>query len=433
MIDFGILQHLLALLIGISSGLLAGILPGVGVFLVMLMLTPILSTWAPLDIFLCYAAMIQISQFVGSVTTLYTGVPGETSSMPTVLELKRLPQHRLSETIAATSVGSFLAAVLSIALCGVLATHLGEVSYIFRTEIIFVMLVTAIFFVIKYSENTFWVSGVLFVVGVLLSLVGYNNTIERTILTFGSADLFGGIPIDAIIVCLFVGPQLYQLSSLPLDATARIPILFAWPSLNYIKILWYSGLGFIGGLLPGLSTTFSSLLCYNITSRTTQDPYERIIAAETANNAGAVSQLIPMLIFGLPIVASEAITLSLMEVKGFAAGIVPASTYFIGTAPIMVAVAIIGMIMAWPLASRCLFLLRMNMTMFRVGAISTMLIIIIWQAWLDYNMVFVLTCIGVLAVAGWLVRHRDTTCLIFGVLVGDKLLDHSVRLYSLYF
>ena len=65
MIDFGILQHLLALSIGIGCGLFAGILPGVGVFLVMLTLTPILSTWAPVDIFLGYAAMIQISQFVG--------------------------------------------------------------------------------------------------------------------------------------------------------------------------------------------------------------------------------------------------------------------------------------------------------------------------------------------------------------------------------
>jgi hypothetical protein len=75
----------------------------------------------------------------------------------------------------------------------------------------------------------------------------------------------------------------------------------------------------------------------------------------------------------------------------------------------------------------------MNMTMFRVGAISAMLIVIIWQAWLDYNMVFVLTCLAVLAAMGWLVKQQDTTGLIFGVLVGDKLLDYSVRLYSLYF
>jgi putative tricarboxylic transport membrane protein len=83
--------HLIAVLVGSTIGMIAGLLPGLGILASSLIAFPFISGWTPINVFLFYASLTQISQFCGSVTTIYTGVAGEASSMPTVNELKRLP------------------------------------------------------------------------------------------------------------------------------------------------------------------------------------------------------------------------------------------------------------------------------------------------------------------------------------------------------
>jgi putative tricarboxylic transport membrane protein len=426
------MEHLLAISAGSLLGMAIGILPGMGILIAMIISAPFLITWAPVDIFLFYAALTQISQFTGSVTTMYTGIAGEPSGIPTVAELPRLPASQYGDTIAAAAVGSFVAAILSIAACWILAAHLSAMSYFLRTELVSMLFVFALIGVIKYSSDDLKTSIGLCLAGILLGLVGYNTNLETGILTFGNSSLTAGVPWDIVLLCLFTFPQLYRLSNSAVTVN-HIPTSFKWPRLNYLRITQYSAVGFVGGLMPGLAMIFSSMLSYNITCRTTTDPRERIISAETANNAGAVSQLIPLIIFGLPLVPSEAIALSLMELKGFTASISSASIIFGATALLQMAVAAIGLIMAWPLVTQVLIILRTNLKLFRAGILAILVLAILYQAWLDYNMIFVLQCMVCLLILGWALRLKDTTGLIFGYFIGDKLLDYGLRLHSLYF
>lgn len=426
------MEHLLAILAGSLLGMAIGILPGMGILIAMIISAPFLITWAPVDIFLFYAALTQISQFTGSVTTMYTGIAGEPSGIPTVAELPRLPASQYGDTIAAAAVGSFVAAILSITACWILAAHLSAMSYFLRTELISMLFVFALIGVIKYSSDDLKTSIGLCLSGILLGLVGYNSNLETGILTFGNSSLTAGVPWDIVLLCLFTFPQLYRLSNSAVTVN-HIPTSVKWPRLNYLRITQYSAVGFVGGLMPGLAMIFSSMLSYNITCRTTTDPRERIISAETANNAGAVSQLIPLIIFGLPLVPSEAIALSLMELKGFTASIASASIIFGATALLQMTVAAIGLIMAWPLVTQVLTILRTNLKLLRAGILAILVLAILYQAWLDYNMIFVLQCMTCLTILGWALRLRDTTGLIFGYFIGDKLLDYGLRLHSLYF
>lgn len=426
------MEHLLAISAGSMVGMVIGILPGLGILMAMMISAPFLMTWAPVDIFLFYAALIQISQFTGSVTTIYTGIAGEPSGIPTVSELPRLPAAQYGDTIAATAIGSFVAAILSIAACWILAAHLSAMSYFLRTELISMLFVFALIGVIKYSSDDWKTSTVLCLAGILLGLIGYNSNLEMGILTFGNSSLTGGVPMDIVLLCLFTFPQLYRLSNSAVTVK-HIPISFKWPRLNYLRVTQYSALGFVGGLMPGLAMIFSSILSYNITCRTTTDARERIISAETANNAGAVSQLIPLLVLGLPLVPSEAVALALMELKGFTASVASASTIFGATALLQMMVAVLGVAMAWPLATQILTILRTNLNWLRSSILTILILAILHQAWLDYNLLFVLQCMACLTILGWALRLKDTTGLIFGYLIGDRLLDYGLRLYSLYF
>jgi len=424
--------HLLALLVGAIAGVISGLLPGVGNLFSMLVLAPFISRWPAVDIFICYAVLIQVGQFIGSLTAVYTGMPGEASSMPTVTEIKHVPPNRYSEVIAATTMGSWFAAMLSIVACWLLATQFDTVAYFFRTEIILALLVIAIVMVCNYSTNSKWTSVALLLIGLMAGQVGWSNQFNTSILTFGLIELYQGLPMQLVVFCLFIIPQLFQFK----QANATMELIeyrFVIPSLNYLKLTWYSILGFIGGLMPGMSMVFSSQLAYSVSSRTTKDPVERIVASETANNAGAVSQLIPLLVLGLPLDGGEALTLVLMEMRGFLAAPATAAQYFMMAAPALIMAAFIGLVVAWPAANKILKLLNLKIIWFRIIISTVFLTYIFWQAHLDRNLVYIVYCMILLSVAGYLLRYKDTAVLIFGFFISDKLFDNSFRIIDLYF
>jgi hypothetical protein len=77
--------------------------------------------------------------------------------------------------------------------------------------------------------------------------------------------------------------------------------------------------------------------------------------------------------------------------------------------------------------------LKINLILFRIGILATLVLTILYRSWLDHNMVFVLSCMACLFLAGWALREIDTAGLIFGYLISDRLLDYGLRLHSLYF
>jgi TctA family transporter len=170
-----------------------------------------------------------------------------------------------------------------------------------------------------------------------------------------------------------------------------------------------------------------------MSSRTTKDPVDRIVASETANNAGAVSQLIPLLVLGLPLDGGEAFTLTLMEMRGFLASPTTAAQYFMLSAPMLIMAAFIGLVVAWPMANKILKLLNLKIIWFRIIIILMFLSYIFWQAHLDRNLAYIVYCTILLLVVGYLLRFKDTAVLIFGFFISDKLFDNSFRIINLYF
>ena len=84
-----------------------------------------------------------------------------------------------------------------------------------------------------------------------------------------------------------------------------------------------SFLGSIGGFVPGMSYAFSSMFAYSVERwiRVTNKQYKPgdvkcLIASESANNAGAFTQMVPLLFLGIPITASEALIYNILESRG---------------------------------------------------------------------------------------------------------------------
>jgi putative tricarboxylic transport membrane protein len=376
--------------------------------------------------------LVQVSQFMGSLTTIFTRVPGELSSLPMVQELNNIHNKDLPELISATAVGSAVGAGIAITISLLLLDQLQWFSYFFRTEILFGLLVIAVILIFKHATGSVLEKILLGCAGAVLGLVGYNPVIEQNILTFGNSQLMSGLPSSVVLVCLFAFPQLYQLKDLKLLAhmdkirySVSLKILAAMPASSII--------GFVGGLMPGLATLLSSQLAYNWAKTKTPDPIYRIAASETANNAGAISQMIPMLILGLPILTSEALALGLMESRGYMPSLSTGMEFLQASCvPLIVSIGV-SVLFAWPLALSTIQLVLINMAAVRTVAISLLCLTIFYQAFLDHQMLFVASTFAVLSVIGWLLRRQDTTFMVFLFLVIDRLFETSSRLTQLYF
>ena len=423
--------HLLALLVGAIAGTVGGLMPGFGNLMTMIVLLPFISTWSALDVIICYAVMIQLSQFVGSITSIYTGVPGEASSMPAVIEAKKLTSAEdFNYVISGTAFGSAFASIIAILFCIAALPYLQNVAWFYRTEFIIALLTAAAALVCATGGNKIITSLTLLFAGLVMGSIGWNTSMNASILTFGITELFQGIPSEVVVICLFALPQLLQFVARPSVTLHKLSLTF--PKMKFANLSLYSILGMIGGLVPGLTTVLSSQFAYAVVSRRTQDPKERIFASETANNAGAITQLIPLLVLGLPLVASEAMALNLMEIKGFVPTPIAAATMFMEIVPGLLFATAAGVVFAWPLATKILLFLKMNNHSNRIIILSFLVLITLWQAHIDMQLFFMLSCMIALFPFGLALRKFDTTPLIFGFLISSRMWELSFRLIDLY-
>ncbi len=58
-------------LVGVGLGLISGLIPGVGNFVLMLLIWPFLSVFGIAELLIMYASMAAISQYIGSILLLY--------------------------------------------------------------------------------------------------------------------------------------------------------------------------------------------------------------------------------------------------------------------------------------------------------------------------------------------------------------------------
>ena len=73
-------MELLLFLLGVFGGIFAGLIPGIGVFTVLVLLYPLLLDLTIVQLLILYIPIISISQYIGSVPALYFKIPGEATS-----------------------------------------------------------------------------------------------------------------------------------------------------------------------------------------------------------------------------------------------------------------------------------------------------------------------------------------------------------------
>ena len=422
-------------LVGVGLGLISGLIPGVGNFVLMLLAWPFLTVFGIVELLIMYASMAAISQYIGSIPAIVYGIPGESSSYPAVAEsrnLKTIPQ--VSNAISGSAFGSAVGSLVVVGLCYAFVEYTPLIKYFYNTYVLVGLLLAVTLAMIVTCGNRWYVNALYIVSGLGLGIIGYNSYLNINIATFDNIHLYAGLPMPVVLICLFAIPQMLHHWDADIAKTkAKAYELGRVYILNPLALLASTAIGFFGGLIPGLTTVFSSTAAYNASMLVTKDPVNRIVVSETANNAGAFSMLLPLLIFGVPLIGSEAILLFLMEQKGFNLVQFEFSDFLPELALGLVLVNFIGFMIAWPLSKMVPVFYNFNLKILISLLIIALFGVTLYTGLMNYSMLYYLICFAVLAPIGMLLRNTDTLPLVFAFIIHNKLIDGVFRLNQLLF
>jgi putative tricarboxylic transport membrane protein len=272
----------------------------------------------------------------GSTTSILVSIPGEVSSVPTVLDgFQMTKQGRAGEALAIAAIGSWIAGTLGTMAIGVLGPALAELAANFGPSEYVGVILFAMISLVGFSDSSIIKGLAMGALGMVLASLGMDPLTGAGRLTFGSSELFGGIDLVAMTVGLFGVGEVLSSSG------AGVTELFSgrlgsWLSMiprgdelrrGLVASLRGTVVGFLLGVLPGMVPAVTSFVAYDLEKRVSKEPQkfgkgaiEGVAAPESANNATALSGFVPLLALGIPTGPSLAIMLGIFIVHGIRPG-----------------------------------------------------------------------------------------------------------------
>ena len=432
------------LLLGCLFGAMAGFVPGVGNTIIMAIMFPFLISVEPINVIVFYVSVMSISQYTGSVSGTVFSVPGEMSSLPAVKEGHRLYRRGLGAlSLSGCAIGSMVGSILAVGFVLWVGTYLHNFTFLYSTKFMSAVLIIVLLFLIFGRHNKWYVNILLCAFGYFLAAIGTGSLYRHQTLSFGIDDLIRGIPLFCVVAWLYVFPEVLKnwetkISTSEIQENKNISLTkhLSYFVNHYTSVIRGSFFGFFLGLTPYLTTIIASNVSYNFESwlRKKQNKYNdggdygSLIASETANNSAALSSLLPLLLLGIPITSSEAILLEIISINGFDFNIDNFFDLFVTISYCLVAINLIGLCIAWPLARYFnVFYLIDIKTIYTVVLFFCVIATVYIGAQENAMMYYI--CIGsVFSAIGFLLRKVDTMPIIFIFMMQDGIETNLTRL-----
>ena len=427
---------MIAVSLGLFAGTVTGIVPGAGVTVAMVIATPMLMGFDVTQLLLFYMALASMVQFTGTIPAVFLGVPGETNSLPAVIEGTKFNRRMMSQlAVGVSAVGSVLGSVIAVALTFLLLSFLVDhVSVFFSNNTKFYLYIFVIVFcVLVYNKGKVLINSVLCLIGFALSLPGESDISSDLRYTMGIEDLEFGIPLMPVLIGFLIVPTLHKIYNDHQKAK-----LLKGNNVAFKKVLVYfvrclpssvrgSVIGYLCGFVPGVNTILATNTSYSVEKRLNRNsPGRQLVASETANNSGQFASMLPLLLIGIPITGSEVILYSLLVDAGWSPFQFDnvannADMIFRDIVPWFVFANLVGLLVAWPFAKQ---ILRLFTTSKKYVIILLAIFMIGLNTYLgiqDYRTVLYTICLVVFGCAGLLLRKHEPIPLIFMFILGNDI------------
>jgi TctA family transporter len=328
-------QNLLYAFIGAVLGTLIGVLPGLGPVATIAMLLPSIYSMDAIPALIMLAGIYYGAQYGGSTTAILINLPGESSSVVTVLDGHQMArQGRAGPALAAAGLGSFFAGCVGTLVIAAFAPPLTELAFHFGPAEYFSLMVLGLVGAVVLAAGSLVKALAMIVFGLLLSQINTDLITGVVRFSFAVPELGDGIGFVVIAMGLFGFGEIIANLGRPAEQrevfTRRVTGL--WPTREDFRTAWPAvvrgtALGSLLGLLPGGGALLASFASYSMEKRMAgasghfgRGDIRGVAGPESANNAGAQTSFIPMLTLGIPPNAVMALMVGAMTIKGIQPG-----------------------------------------------------------------------------------------------------------------
>jgi putative tricarboxylic transport membrane protein len=327
--------NLMYCLLGCLLGTLIGVLPGIGPIATISMLLPVTYVLPPVSALIMLSGIYYGAQYGGSTTAILVNLPGEASSVVTMLDGHQMARRgKAGAALAVAAIGSFIAGCFGVLILAAFAAPLAEMALVFGPSEYFSLMVLGLVGAVVLASGSLLKAMCMIVLGLMLGMVGtdINSGIAR--FSFDIPEMSDGIGFVGIAMALFAFVEIIvnvDLKDKREVFTSKVGgLMLSWSEFKEAlpAILRGTGLGSALGILPGGGALLASFASYTLEKKMTRNPVipfgqgniRGVAGPESANNAGAQTSFIPLLTLGIPPNAVMALMVGAMMVHNIQPG-----------------------------------------------------------------------------------------------------------------
>ncbi|MBD8042691.1 tripartite tricarboxylate transporter permease [Arthrobacter sp. Sa2BUA2] len=326
-------ENLVWCFIGVLMGTVIGLMPGLGSTTGIAILIPLTLGMEPVTALIMLAGIYYGAQYGGTITSVLISTPGEAASVVTTLDGYQMARRgQAGSALAIAAIGSFIAAIISLALLMALAPPFAKLALNFGPVENLAIMILGLITVVSFVGGSMSKGLMMVTAGLLISTVGIASGFSTARFTFGNVNLLGGIPFVEVMIGLFaLGEVMHQIrvgAAAPIRARFKDMMLSRRDLTKSMPSIFRgSFIGFILGCLPGAGSTLASFLSYGVERRVSKNKdnfgkgaIEGVASPESANNAAANANFVPTLALGIPGGGTTAVLLGAFTIYGLQPG-----------------------------------------------------------------------------------------------------------------
>jgi len=328
-------MNMLLMFVGITLGVLIGVLPGLGGANGVAILLPLTFSMSPTSAIIMLSCIYWGALFGGAITSVLFNIPGEPWSVATTFDGYPMAQKgQAGQALTAAFTSSFVGAFIAVLMITFLAPLVAKFALKFGPpEFFSVYLLTFCSFVGMGKGSPFKILGSM-AIGFALAAVGMDTVTGQLRLTFGFEELMRGFDFLIAVIGLFgIGEILLSMEEgLAFSGkSAKISPKVVFETWAQLPKYWMTSLrssvvGMWMGITPGGATP-ASFMSYGLAKKMSRDgakfgtgQLEGVVAPETAAHAAGTSALLPMLALGIPGSPTAAVLLGGLLIWGLQPG-----------------------------------------------------------------------------------------------------------------
>lgn len=322
--------------LGVTLGIMIGVLPGIGPLATVGMLLPLTFYAPPTEAIIMLAGIYYGSQYGGSTAAILLNLPGTAGAAITCLDGNPMArQGRAGVALFTTTISSFTGGIVGTLVLATFAPALAQIALSFGSQEYFSLIALGLLAAILVSDGSPSRALAMVVIGLLLGIVGTDVGTGISRYTFGVLNLGDGINLVVVTTGLFGISEVIANAGRVNPNTIK-PADISWRTMLPKKEEWKRSIfpavrgttiGSVLGILPGTGAALSTFVAYAVEKRVSRNPekfgkgaIEGIVAPETANNAAAQTAFVPTLSLGIPGDAIVAIILGALIIHGVVPG-----------------------------------------------------------------------------------------------------------------